>query len=46
LNFEHPEDLKAKLNLEISKDPRNLNKIKEDCETALRFAVKTGKFNN
>jgi hypothetical protein len=46
LNFEYPHDLKSKLDLEITRNPVDLERIIEDCQTALNYAVKTGKYNS
>ncbi|CAF0984058.1 unnamed protein product [Brachionus calyciflorus] len=42
LRFQHPEDLKQVLDLEIKKEPVELSKIIDDCEMVMNYAVKTG----
>ncbi|KRY79588.1 Glutamate decarboxylase 1 [Trichinella pseudospiralis] len=42
INFHHPTELIAKLDLRIPINPTNLQKVLEDCKEVLKYQVRTG----
>ncbi|KRY30345.1 Glutamate decarboxylase 1 [Trichinella spiralis] len=42
INFHHPTELIAKLDLRIPINPRSLQKVIEDCKEVLKYQVRTG----
>ena len=42
IKFEHPSDMKQRLDLEIPKEPLSLVQIVNDCQNVIDNAVKTG----